>query len=106
MAWSRPRLRRRPPRYSAAALAWRGLRGGDWPRVWRDVALKRSYDAVIIGGGVHGLATAYYLARNHGITDVAVLYLARQGLPGQRRLGPQHGHRARQLPDARGRGLL
>ena len=35
--------------------------------------MKRSYDAVVIGGGVHGLATAYYLARNHGIRDVAVL---------------------------------
>ncbi|WP_423917118.1 FAD-dependent oxidoreductase [Candidatus Poriferisodalis sp.] len=67
------RLRRRPPKYSAAALAWKGLRGTSWPRVWRDCDLKRSYDAVIIGGGVHGLATAYYLARNHGITDVAVL---------------------------------
>ena len=67
------RLRRRPPRYSAAALAWKGLRGETWPRVWRDTELKSSYDAVVIGGGVHGLATAYYLARNHGITDVAVL---------------------------------
>ena len=66
-------LRRRPPKYSAAALAWRGLRGETWPRVWRDTELKSSYDAVVIGGGVHGLATAYYLARNHGITNVAVL---------------------------------
>ncbi len=67
------RLRRRPPKYSAAALAWKGLRGETWPRVWRETELKSSYDAVVIGGGVHGLATAYYLARNHGITDVAVL---------------------------------
>ncbi len=35
--------------------------------------LKSSYDAVIIGGGLHGLATAYYLARNHGLTDVAII---------------------------------
>ena len=35
--------------------------------------LKRRYDVVIIGGGSHGLATAYYLAKEHGITDVAVL---------------------------------
>ena len=35
--------------------------------------LKSSYDAVIIGGGLHGLATAYFLARDHGMTDVAVL---------------------------------
>lgn len=69
----RTRLRSRPPRYSAASLAWRGIRGSQWPRVWRDHDLKRHYDAVVIGGGVHGLATAYYLARNHGITDVAVL---------------------------------
>ena len=67
------RIRRRPPKYSAAALAWKGLRGGSWPRVWREPELERSYDAVVVGGGVHGLATAYYLARNHGITNVAVL---------------------------------
>ncbi len=66
-------MRRRPPRYSAAGLAWRGLKGQNWPKVWRTRELKRSYDAVVIGGGVHGLATAYYLARNHGITNVAVL---------------------------------
>ncbi|MBO0827636.1 MAG: sarcosine oxidase subunit beta family protein [Streptosporangiales bacterium] len=40
---------------------------------WRDVDPKRSYDVVIVGAGGHGLATAYYLAKNHGITDVAVL---------------------------------
>jgi sarcosine oxidase, subunit beta len=43
-------------------------------RMWRRRAeLRRRYDVVIIGGGSHGLATAYYLAKNHGITDVAVL---------------------------------
>jgi sarcosine oxidase subunit beta len=41
--------------------------------VWRDVDLKKSYDVVIIGAGVHGLSTAYYLAKNHGIHNVAVL---------------------------------
>src|SRR6185437_15949516 len=43
-------------------------------RMWRKRGdLKDSYDVVIIGGGSHGLATAYYLAREHGITDVATL---------------------------------
>jgi sarcosine oxidase subunit beta len=42
-------------------------------RIWPEFALKKSYDFVIIGGGVHGLAAAYFLARDHGITNVAVL---------------------------------
>ncbi|RME51110.1 MAG: FAD-dependent oxidoreductase [Caldilineae bacterium] len=41
--------------------------------MWRQHPLKDRYDVVIIGGGVHGLAAAYYLAKDHGITDVAVL---------------------------------
>ena len=44
-----------------------------WERVWRAPEPRESYDVVIIGGGGHGLATAYYLAKNHGITDVAVI---------------------------------
>ncbi|GAA1121753.1 FAD-dependent oxidoreductase [Citricoccus alkalitolerans] len=66
----------RPPlqhRFSAAHLAVRGFTQRGWPRSWRDHDLKRHYDVVIIGGGLHGLATAYYLAANHGITNVAVL---------------------------------
>ncbi len=43
------------------------------PRMWRDHELRDRYDVVIIGGGAHGLACAYYLAKEHGITDVAVL---------------------------------
>src|SRR5437879_11454509 len=41
--------------------------------LWRNPELKRSYEVVIVGAGSHGLATAYYLAKNHGITNVAVL---------------------------------
>ncbi|WP_439141962.1 sarcosine oxidase subunit beta family protein [Pseudooctadecabacter sp.] len=44
-----------------------------WKPVWRDPAPKADYDVVIIGGGGHGLSTAYYLAKEHGITNVAVL---------------------------------
>ena len=63
----------RPPRYSAFTLLRHGLSGEQWPRVWQEHPLQRSYDVVIVGGGVHGLAAAYYLAANHGITNVAVL---------------------------------
>ncbi|HVT34524.1 MAG TPA: sarcosine oxidase subunit beta family protein, partial [Nevskiaceae bacterium] len=44
-----------------------------WQPAWRNAALKPSYDVVIVGGGGHGLATAYYLARNHGVRNVAVI---------------------------------
>jgi sarcosine oxidase subunit beta len=63
----------RQTRYSALALLRHGLGRRDWPRVVDHHELKPSYQVVIVGGGVHGLATAYYLAANHGITDVAVI---------------------------------
>jgi sarcosine oxidase subunit beta len=64
----------RSARYSAFSLLRHGLPGSaEWPRAWRTHELRDSYDVVIIGGGVHGLACAYYLAANHGITNVAVL---------------------------------
>ena len=64
---------RTPARYSALSLVRRGLTREKWPLSWRQHDLRSSYDVVIIGAGVHGLATAYYLAKNHGITNIAVL---------------------------------
>ncbi len=64
---------RYPARYSAFGLLRRGLVQQEWPPAWRSQPMKDRYDVVIVGGGVHGLAAAYYLAANHGITDVAVL---------------------------------
>jgi sarcosine oxidase subunit beta len=63
-----------PPTYSAFSLLRHALGGHrQWPRAWRDPQPKAHYDVVIIGAGGHGLATAHYLARNHGIRNVAVL---------------------------------
>ena len=70
---SSTRKGRRPARYSAFDIFRRGVTHSDWPRSFDQHELKKSYDAVIIGAGVHGLATAYYLASNHGITNVAVI---------------------------------
>ena len=63
-----------PKNFSAWALAkqaWAGQTG--WQRQWRSPDPAQQYDAIIIGGGGHGLATAYYLAKEHGIQNVAVL---------------------------------
>lgn len=60
-------------RYSAFGLLRKGLFHRAWPPAWCHHDLAKSYDVVIIGAGVHGLATAYYLAARHGITNVAVL---------------------------------
>jgi sarcosine oxidase, subunit beta len=64
---------RQPAKYSALSLFRRGLAHADWPRSFHHRDLERAYDVVIIGAGVHGLATAHYLAANHGITKIAVL---------------------------------
>jgi sarcosine oxidase subunit beta len=60
--------------YSIFSLARNALSHHEnWPAAWASPEPKASYDVVIIGGGGHGLATAYYLAKNHGITNVAVI---------------------------------
>jgi sarcosine oxidase subunit beta len=60
-------------RYSAWNLFAAAPSHADWAPAWREAQPKPRYDVIIVGGGGHGLATAYYLAKNHGITDVAVL---------------------------------
>ena len=65
--------RGRAPKYSAFSLVKHGLLRQGWTPAWRHHELRGSYDVVIIGGGVHGLAAAYYLAENHGVRNVAVL---------------------------------
>ncbi len=60
--------------YSILSLARNALSNHrNWTEVWRSPPIKRNYEVVIIGAGGHGLATAYYLAKNHGIRNIAVL---------------------------------
>jgi len=61
-------------RYSVFAVAREALRHHTgWERAWRSPEPKKKYDAIIVGAGGHGLATAYYLGVNHGIRNVAIL---------------------------------
>jgi len=61
-------------RYSALQILIQGLKGNKgWKKAWRKPEPKAEYDMVLIGGGGHGLATAYYLAKNHGYRNIAVL---------------------------------
>ncbi len=64
--------------FSLLAQAVTGNKG--WGPHWRDAAPKAAYDVIIVGGGGHGLATAFYLAKEHGITNVAVLEKGAIGL--------------------------
>ncbi|WP_108816343.1 sarcosine oxidase subunit beta family protein [Loktanella sp. Alg231-35] len=60
--------------YSGFRVIKEGLFGQKgWKPVWRDPEPKAEYDAIVIGGGGHGLATAFYLAKEHGLTNIAVL---------------------------------
>ena len=61
-------------RFSAFRVLREAVRGNaGWGPQWREAAPKARYDVLIVGGGGHGLATAYYLAKEHGIRNVAVL---------------------------------
>ena len=61
-------------KYSVFSLIKNALKGHkDWEVVWKDPTPKAEYDVIIIGGGGHGLATAYYLAKEHNISKVAII---------------------------------
>ena len=61
-------------RYSGFRLLKEALTGNKgWTPAWRDPDPKAAYDVIVIGGGGHGLATAYYLAKEHGLSNIAVL---------------------------------
>ncbi|MFK8029658.1 MAG: sarcosine oxidase subunit beta family protein [Gammaproteobacteria bacterium] len=61
-------------KYNVFSLLKNGLRGNTaWEENWRDASPRKSYDAVIVGGGGHGLATAFYLAKEHGMRNIAVV---------------------------------
>ena len=76
--------RRRLTKYSAFSLV-RQITGRTWSPAWRHHDVQPRYDVIIIGGGVHGLATAYYLASNHGVSNVAVVEKAYIGSGGSGR---------------------
>src|SRR5258708_35081699 len=84
-------------RYSGWRLFLEGLSGQrGWSRAWAKAAPRSRYRVVIVGGGGHGLATAFYLATEYGITDVAVLEKGSIRVRHRRR--NTTAHRSRQLP--------
>ena len=59
---------------SLLTLIFKGLnKNSKWEKYWTKSELKKNYEIIVVGGGGHGLATAYYLAKNHGIKDIAVI---------------------------------
>jgi len=65
---------KRPKKYSIFSLVKNTLSYHEnWQPAWRNPEIKKEYDAIIVGGGGHGLTTAYYLAKNHGIKNIAVV---------------------------------
>jgi sarcosine oxidase subunit beta len=67
-------IERTGEKYSIWSLLKHAMGGHKgWERAWRDPEPKKTYDVIIVGGGGHGLATAYYLAKNHGIKNIAIL---------------------------------
>ncbi len=61
-------------KYSIFSLAKNALSGHkEWPKMWRSPEPREFYDIIIIGGGGHGLGTAYYLAKEHGLKNIAVI---------------------------------
>ena len=67
-------MHKKPKKYSVFSLIKNTFSYHEnWQPAWRSPELKKEYDAIIVGGGGHGLTTAYYLAKNHGITNIAVI---------------------------------
>ena len=67
-------MQKKPKKYSIFSLIKNALSYHEnWQPAWRTPEPKKEYDAIIIGGGGHGLTTAYYLAKNHGVTNIAVI---------------------------------